>query len=221
MIGISVTETTRETKVKHWDSSKAFLEVNNTDVSLFHPLEAETVKQTSESLAPHRFESVSLIASVKHFLKHSNRISVTETARETKVKHFRKTTIEKNKMDYAEELLQLASQSSKQKKDANKVSLPIPTGFDLPDPAKIYRAAYDLWQPIRERMPAWVKYMSLRKAHQNGDKSVAPAHKEAEQAYYAVCQQCPEFQYYDQVRQKLFPAAKAIDWEAQDHKRSA
>lgn len=121
--------------------------------------------------------------------------------------------------DYAEELLQLASQSSKQKKDANKVSLPIPTGFDLPDPAKIYRAAYDLWQPIRERMPAWVKYMSLRKAHQNGDKSLAPAHKKAEQAYYAACQQCPEFQYYSKVYQTLFPPKKTklIDWYEPSH----
>jgi hypothetical protein len=223
MIEISVTETARETKVKHWDLSRAFLEVKNTNVSLFQPLRGETVKQTSEFLIPYRFESVSFITSVKHFLKYQNRIFVTETARETKVKHFRKRIIEKSKMDYAKELLRFASQSSQSKKDETTVSLPIPTGFDLPDRAKIYRTAYDLWQAVREKMPAWVKYMSLRKAHQNGDHTLAQAHKDAEQAYYAACQQCTEFRYYNQVRQKLFSAQKKseIDWYEPSHKEAS
>jgi hypothetical protein len=125
--------------------------------------------------------------------------------------------------DYAEELLRFASQYSQSKKDENQVSLPIPTGFDLPDRAKIYRTAYDLWQPVREKMPTWGKYMSLRKAHQNGDHTLAQAHKEAEQAYYAACQQCPAFQYYNQVRQKLFPAQKKseTDWYKPSHKEAS
>ena len=116
--------------------------------------------------------------------------------------------------DYAEKLLKFATQSPKQVQD--KVSLPIPEGVDLPDLAKILRAAYDLWQPVRDAMPEWIAYMSVRKAHQDGDKSLEKAHRDAEQAYYDACQQCPEFQYYRQVHQRLFPPSqeKLIDWYA-------
>ncbi len=118
-------------------------------------------------------------------------------------------------VNYTEKLLRLAAPSSTKKHD--KVVLPIPAGFDLPDPTEILRAAYDLWQPVRDAMPEWIAYMSIRKAHQNGDKSLVQAHRDAEQAYYGACQQCPEFQYYKQVYQRLFPPKQKqkIDWWAE------
>jgi hypothetical protein len=124
---------------------------------------------------------------------------------------------------YAEKLLQLATPSSKNQRVQDKASLPILEGFDLPDPAKILRAAYDLWQPVRDAMPEWVAYMSVRKAHQDGDKSLEKDHREAEQAYYTACQKCPEFQYYRQVHQRLFSPKKKeeIDWYADPHKESS
>jgi len=177
-------------------------------VSLSQTLVRETARQWLVIVIQQGIEGVSD--------KFKSRHLKIETATETQSRQFTRL---KGVTEYSERLLRLCTPSAK--KSQEEVSLPIPSGFDLPDREQIYRAAYDLWQPVRDKMPAWIKYMSLRKAHQSGDKSLAQAHKDAEQAYYVACQQCPEFQYYTQVRQKLFPAPKAIDWEAQDHKRSA
>lgn len=122
-----------------------------------------------------------------------------------------------SEVNYAEKLLQLATQSPKDKKDTGQVSLPIAAGFDLPDRGKILQTAYDVWQPVRDTLPEWIAYMSVRETHQNGDKTLGQAHRDAEQAYYAACQECPQFQYYKQVYQRLFTPKqqKEIDWWAE------
>lgn len=211
--------------VNHFFNSQFFVQNRDSDrdktetlrekyvsVSLSHALIRETARQWAIIVIQKGFEGVSG-GKIKE--AESRHLKI-ETVTETKSRHscFGE---EKNSLNYTEKLLQLAKQSFKNQQVQDKVSLPIPEGFDLPDPTKILRAAYDVWQPVRDAMPEWISYMSVRQNHQNGDKSLEKAHRDAEEAYYGSCQQCPQFQYYKQVYQRLFPPKKKqeIDWWAE------
>ncbi len=88
-----VTETSNETKVKHLNQNEDFLEIDHALVSLFHPLESETVKQIAKTLIQYGFEGVSPSVPLTPFLKHSHSNPVTETPSETKVKHLNQNEV--------------------------------------------------------------------------------------------------------------------------------